>query len=165
MAKVKRGDKVQIHYTGKLDDGAMFDDSGGSGRVILSPLAFVVGQDEELLPKFQEAVIGLEPGQRVTVKIACEDAYGPRFGEKVFVAQKSEIYPEDERLRSWRWPNGKMLACFNPRKGDVMEISLADGNCASAIVTEITADTITFDANHPLAGDDLTFDITLVDIL
>lgn len=165
MAKVKQGDKVQVHYTGTLDDGTVFDSSGGSGQVIFSPMEFVVGQDDDLLPKFQEAIIGLAPGESVKVKIACDDAYGPYLENKVFLAQRSEIYPEDELSYSWRWPNGKMLACFNPRKGDRMEVSLAEGNCASVMITEVTATSLTCDANHPLAGEDLTFDITLVNIL
>jgi peptidylprolyl isomerase len=165
MAKAKQGDKVQAHYTGMLDDGSIFDDSGGSGQVIFSPIELVIGQDDYLLPKFQEAIIGLEPGQSIKVRITCEDAYGPHIEEKVFMAQRSEIYPEDELLYSWRWPNGKKLACFNPRKGDMMEVSLADGTSTSVMITEVTDTTLTFDANHPLAGKDLTFDITLVGIL
>ena len=165
MAKAKQGDKVQVHYTGTLDDGSIFDSSGGSGRVILSPMEFVVGQDDNLLSKFQEAIIGLEPGQSVKVKIACEDAYGPHLEERVFVAQRSEIYPEDELLNSWRWPNGKKLACFNPRRGDMMEISLTEENHIPVTLTEVTDTLLTCDANHPLAGKDLTFDITLVGIL
>ncbi len=150
---------------GRTEHEAPVSYSGGSGRVILSPLEFVLGQDEELLPKFQEALVGLEPGQSVNVRIACEEAYGPYFAEKVFLAQRSEIHPEDGLLDSWRWPNGKKLACFNPRRGDTMEVSLADGAGASVTITEVTADTLTLDANHLLAGEDLTFEITLVGIL
>ena len=165
MAKAKLGDKVQVHYIGMLDDGSIFDDSGGSGRVILSPMEFVVGQDEELLPKFQEAVIGLEPGESIKVKIAGENAYGPYLKEKVFLVERSEIHPEDGLLDSWRWPNGKKLACFNPRVGDTMEIALTEGGCTSVTITEVTAATLTFDANHPLAGEDLNFEIKLMGIL
>ena len=165
MAKAKQGDKVQVHYTGVLDDGSIFDDSGGSGRVILSPLEFVVGQDGDLFPQFQAAVIGLEPGQSAKVKIACEDAYGPYLESKVFLVQRSEIHPEDGLLDSWRWPNGKKLACFNPKEGDMMDVSLTEGTCTSVTITEVTETTLTCDANHPLAGEDLTFEITLVGIL
>ncbi len=165
MAKAKYGDTVQVHYTGTLDDGSIFDTSGGTGRVILSPMKVVVGQDADLFPKFQEAIIGLEPGQSIEVKIPCEDAYGPRLEEKVFVARRSEIYPEDELLDSWRWPNGKKLACFSPRRGDMMNISLSEGSDTLVTITEVTDTTLTFDANHPLAGKDLTYNITLVDIM
>ena len=165
MAKAKLGDKVQVHYTGMLDDGSIFDDSGGSGRVILSPMEFILGQDNDLLPKFHEAIIGLEPGESVKVRIACEDAYGPHLEERVFLAERGEMYPEDELLYGWRWPNGKKLACFDPKKGDRMEVSLADGTSTSVIITDGTATSLTCDANHPLAGEDLTFHIMLVGIL
>jgi peptidylprolyl isomerase len=165
MATAKYGDKVQVHYTGTLDNGKIFVSSKGSEHIIHSPMEFVIGQEEELLPRFQEAIIGLEPGESVKVRIAAEDACGPRLEELVFVAQRSEIYPEDELLYNWRWPNGKMLTSFRPTKGDMMAITLPEGNPAQAIVTEVTDATITFDANHPLAGKDLTYDITLVDIL
>jgi peptidylprolyl isomerase len=165
MVKAKYGDKVQVHYTGTLDDGTIFDSSGGSGYVIFSPIEFVIGQEGDLLPKFQEAIIGLEPGQSVKVKIACQDAYGTRFEEMVYVAQRSEIFRKEELLDSWRYPNGKKVPGFNPREGDLMEVSLTDGSYVPVILTEVLDTTITFDANHPLAGKDLTFDITLVNIL
>lgn len=165
MAKAKQGDKVQVHYTGTLDDGTIFDSSGGSGYVIFSPIAFVIGQEGDLLPKFQEAIIGLDPGQSVQVKIACEDAYGARFEERKYVVERSELSKKEDLLESFRYPNGKKVPGFNPKKGDLMEIALADGSCAQVTLTEVTDTTITFDANHPLAGKDLTFDITLVNIL
>lgn len=165
MVMANNGDTVQVHYTGTLDDGTVFESSGGSGYHIYNPMEFILGQGD-LFPKFQEAIVGLESGMSVKVRIAAEDAYGPRFEEKVFVTPRSEIYPEDKLLDSWRWPNGKKLSCFNPRKGDLMNISLTpDGECVPVVVTEVTDTTITFDANHPLAGKDLTFDITLVNIL
>src|ERR1035438_4073228 len=120
-AKAKSGDTVQVHYTGTLDDGTVFDTTGGSGYNIYSPMEFVIGQGD-LHHNVQEALIGLEPGEHALVMIACEDAYGPHFAEKVFVTPRSEIYPEDEQLDSWRWPNGKKLAFFNPRKGDLMYV-------------------------------------------
>jgi peptidylprolyl isomerase len=165
MVKAKYGDKVQVHYTGTLDDGTIFDSSEGSGRIIFSPIEFVIGQKGDLLPKFQEAIVGLEPGQSIKVKIACEDAYGARFEEKMYVVQRSEIHKKEELLESWRYPNGKKVPGFNPKKGDLMEIALADGNYAPVVLTEVLDTSITFDANHPLAGKDLTFDITLVNIL
>lgn len=165
MVKAKYGDKVQVHYTGMLDDGTIFDSSGGSGYVIFSPMEFVIGQEGDLLPKFQEAIIGLEPRQSVKVKIACQDAYGARFEEMVYVVQRSEIFRKEELLDSWRYPNGKKVPGFNPKVDDLMEVSLTDGSYVPVILTEVLDTTITFDANHPLAGKDLTFDITLVDIL
>lgn len=165
MVKAKYGDKVHVHYTGTLDDGTIFDSSGGSGYVIFSPMEFVIGQEDDLLPKFQEAIIGLEPGQSVKVKIASQDAYGEHFEEMVFVAQRSEMFRKEELLDSWRYPNGKKVPGFNPKEGDLMEVSLADGSLVPVILAEVLDTTVTFDANHPLAGKDLTFDITLVNIL
>lgn len=165
MAKAKQGDKVQVHYTGTLDDGTIFDSSRGGGAVIFSPIELVIGREGDLLPKFQEAIIGLEPGESVKVKIACEDAYGPRFEERVNVVQRSELHKKEDLLESFRYPNGKQVPGFNPKKGDLLEISLPDGSCVPVTLTEVLDTTITFDANHPLAGKDLTFDITLVNIL
>ena len=165
MAKAKYGDTVQVHYTGTLDDGTMFDSSEGSGPVIFSPIEFVIGRDGDLLPKFQEAIIGLEPGQSVKVRIACEDAYGARVQEKVYVTPRSEIHRKEQLFDGWRYPNGKKVPAFNPREGDQMEVCLAEGNFVPVILTEVLDATITFDANHPLAGKDLTFAITLVSIL
>ncbi|MBE0557984.1 MAG: FKBP-type peptidyl-prolyl cis-trans isomerase [Proteobacteria bacterium] len=165
MAKAKYGDKVQVHYTGTLDDGTIFDSSRGNEKITFRPVEIVIGQDGDLLPKFQEAIVGLEPGQSVKVRIACEDAYGCRSEEKVYVIPRSEIRQKEELSESWRYPTGKNIPAFDPKKGDLMEISLADGNCVPVMLTEVLDTTITLDANHPLAGEDLTFDITLVNIL
>ena len=166
MRKAKNGDKVEVHYIGMLDNGVTFDSSGGSGHVVHSPIPFVIGEDDDLLPKFQEAVIGLEPGQSVKIKIACGDAYGPRNEEKVIVAQRSEMFPEDEMIENFRYPNKRKLPCFRPIRGDQMQLSLEKGGePVPVVVTKVTGTTVTLDANHPLAGEDLTFDITLVNIL
>jgi peptidylprolyl isomerase len=165
MTKAKNGDKVHVHYTGKLDNGSIFDSSGGSGYVILSPLEFVIGQSDELLPKFQEAVIGLEPGESVKIKIASQDAFGPHLEELVHEVPREEIQERDERLDTWVYPNGKSLLPFNPRKGDWLEFFDPDGSSVPAKLIGITDDTYTLDANHPLAGKDLNFEITLVDVL
>lgn len=171
MAQAKNGDKVRVHYTGTLDDGSIFDssedlagecgdgcedgcsedgcsdDDCGCGGHASGPMEFVIGQGN-LIPKFEEAVIGLEPGQSVKVKIAAEDAYGPRAEEMIAVIERSEI-PAD----------------VNPVEGDQMEVVLEDGTPMPVMVTEVTETTVTLDANHPLAGMDLTFDIRLVEIL
>ena len=166
MAKAKYGDKVQVHYTGKLDDGTVFDTSGGSGYVIFKPVELVIGQDDDLLPKFQEAIIGLETGATVTARIACEDAYGPRSEERVHEVPRSEIQEKEDRaVHLWSYPNGKPLPYFKPKKGERATFFLPDGNTIPAIVSDATETTCTFDTNHPLAGQDLTYEITLVNIL
>ena len=169
MAQAKTGDRVKVHYTGTLEDGSVFDTSeetpapaqedscGCSGSKGNSdgccsdsssgPMEFVIGAGQ-LIPKFEAAVIGLEPGESVTVSIAADDAYGQRAEEMVAVIERSEI-PAD----------------INPEPGQQMEVILEDGSPLPVLVTEVTDTTITLDGNHPLAGRDLTFSIRLVEIL
>lgn len=168
MAQAKSGDKVKVHYTGKLEDGSIFDTSegfvehktesscgcGGNGSEgcgseshATGPMEFVIGAGQ-LIPKFEAAVIGLEPGQSVTVNIAADDAYGQRAEEMVAVIERSEI-PAD----------------INPEPGQQMEVILEDGSPMPVLVTEVTETSITLDANHPLAGCDLTFEIKLLEIM
>jgi len=170
MAQAKTGDKVTVHYTGTLEDGSVFDssegcieqpndhscgcgdskntDSGcGCGSNATGPMEFVIGAGQ-LIPKFEAAVIGLEPGQSITITIAADDAYGQRAEEMVAVIERSEIPPE-----------------INPEPGHQMEVILEDGSPLPVLVTEVTDTSITLDGNHPLAGCDLTFAIRLVEIL
>lgn len=158
MAQAKNGDRVRVHYTGTLDDGSVFDTSEGyveectdegceCGSQATGPLEFVIG-DGSLIPGFEAAVIGLEPGQSTRVKIAADDAYGQRAEEMVAVIERSEI------------PEG-----VTPEPGQQMEVVLQDGTPLPVLITEVTDTTVTLDANHPLAGLDLTFDIKLVEIL
>lgn len=158
MAQAKNGDRVRVHYTGTLDDGSVFDSSEGfvdkcddegcgCESHATGPLEFVIGQGS-LIPKFEESVSGLEPGQSVQVKIPAADAYGQRAEEMVAVIERSEI------------PDG-----ITPEAGQQMEVILQDGTPLPVLITEVTDTTVTLDANHPLAGMDLTFDIRLVEIL
>jgi len=167
MAQAKTGDKVTVHYTGTLEDGSVFDTSEapveqlndnscgcsgnemgcGCGSAVTAPIEFVIGAGQ-LIPKFEAAVIGLEPGQSVVVSIPASDAYGDRAEEMVAVIERSEIPVE-----------------IDPEPGHQMEILLEDGSPLPVLVTEVTDTTITLDANHPLAGRDLTFAIRLVEIL
>jgi peptidylprolyl isomerase len=171
MAQAKSGDKVKVHYTGTLEDGSVFDTTegniessdghscgcsskkdtdnggGGCGNQTSDPMEFVIGAGH-LIPKFEAAVIGLEPGQSVTVTIPAEDAYGQRAEEMVAVVERSEIPAE-----------------INPEPGQQMEVILEDGSPFPVLVTEVTDTAITLDGNHPLAGRDLTFAIRLVEIM
>jgi len=168
MTKVKQGDKVQIHYNGTLDDGTIFDESGGRGEkgdTICAPMELVIGEEnDDFLPKFQEAIIGLEPGQSVQVKIASEDAYGPRFEDKVFVIKRDELKTESAVYEDWVYANHKKI-WLDPKRGDVLQLAMADGSYIPVMVTKLNETSYTVDANHPLAGKNLTYDITLVDIL
>ena len=158
MAQAKTGDKVKVHYTGTLEDGSIFDtsegfveqcgdDGCGCGSKATDPMEFVIGEGN-LIPKFEQAVIGLEVGQSIKVSIPADDAYGQRAEEMVAVLERSEI-PAD----------------INPEPGQQMEVILQDGSPMPVLVTEVTDTTITLDANHPLAGCDLNFEIRLVEIL
>lgn len=163
MAQAKSGDKVKVHYTGTLEDGSVFDssegfvdqpdsscgcnDGCGCESQAMEPMEFVVGGGT-LIPKFEAAVIGLEPGQSITVTIPADEAYGQRAEEMVAVIERSEI-PAD----------------ISPEPGHQMEVILEDGSPLPVLVTDVTETTITLDANHPLAGRDLTFAIRLVEIL
>lgn len=168
MAQAKTGDKVKVHYTGTLSDGSVFDTSesaaehpdnhscgcdsnegcgSGCDSSATGPMEFVIGAGQ-LIPKFETAVIGLEPGQSITVSIPADDAYGQRAEEMVAVIERSEIPAE-----------------INPEPGHQMEVILEDGSPLPVLVTEVTDTTITLDGNHPLAGRDLTFAIRLIEIL
>jgi peptidylprolyl isomerase len=129
--------------------GSKMDIDGGCGcgSHATGPMEFVIGAGQ-LIPKFEAAVIGLEPGQSVTITIPADDAYGQRAEEMVAVIERSEIPAE-----------------INPEPGHRMEVILEDGSPLPVLVTEVTDTNITLDGNHPLAGRDLTFAIRLVEIL
>lgn len=142
MSQAKAGDKVRIHYTGKLDDGTQFDTS--SGR---EPLEFELGAGN-VIPGFDAAVEGMEVGQSKSVSIEPEEAYGPRHDQLIQQVEKSQLPDEIE-----------------PTVGMQLQSQTPDGQVMPLVVTEVADDTITVDANHPLAGKSLNFDIELVEIL
>ncbi|MBQ4133056.1 MAG: peptidylprolyl isomerase [Desulfovibrionaceae bacterium] len=137
----KNGDTVLVHYTGRLDSGEEFDSSRG-----LDPLEFTLGSGA-VIPGFEQAVDGLEKGKSVTVRIEPADAYGDHSEELLIAVPKSdlpdEIAPEI----------GLQLVLYTEQ--GPMEVE----------VCEIKEDEVILDANHPLAGEALTFEIELVDIL
>ncbi|GAB3271669.1 peptidylprolyl isomerase [Larkinella harenae] len=142
MAQAKAGDTVQVHYTGRKNDGTVFDSS--SGR---SPLQFQVGSGM-VIRGFDEGVNGMEVGEAKTVRIPAEDAYGPSSPDMVFEFERSLI-PDDIELEIGLTLN--MHQDGNPQTVPV-------------VVRNVTATTVTLDANHPLAGEELIFDIELVGI-
>lgn len=142
MTQVKDGDTVTIHYTGKLDDGTIFDTSADN-----DPLEFVVGS-HEVIPGMEDAVVGMEPGDEKTITIASNEAYGPYHEEMVVVVDRNE-FPEEMAIEV----------------DQQLSVVLEDDQSIVVTVTEITDDKVTLDANHPLAGEDLTFDIQLVEIV
>lgn len=142
MSKAKSGDKVRIHYTGKLDDGTQFDSSEGR-----EPLEFDLGGGG-VIPGFDSAVDGMAVGENKSVKIESEEAYGPRHEELIQDVPKSEL-PDDMELSV-----GLQLQAQNP-EGQVMRF----------MITAVTDEVVTVDGNHPLAGQALNFDIELVEIV
>ena len=141
MSQAKSGDTVKIHYTGTLDDGTQFDSSAGR-----DPLEFQVGSGQ-VIPGFDKAVEGMNVGDSKSVRIEADEAYGPRHEQLVQQVERS-VLPDD----------------LNPETGMALQSSSPDGQVTQFMVTEVTDETITVDANHPLAGQALSFDIELVDI-
>lgn len=141
LAQAKDGDTVRVHYTGKLSDGMQFDSSTGR-----DPLEFTLGEGK-LISGFEQAVKGMNPGDTKTVQITADDAYGQRRDELVMEVDRSDLPPD-----------------LDPKVGDKLEMSRS-GQSMVVSVTGSTDDAITLDANHPLAGEDLTFDLELVEIV
>jgi len=141
-AQVKEGDMVKVHYTGKLDDGTVFDSSAGS-----EPMQFTVGTGQ-VISGFEEAVVGMESGESKTVRIPADKAYGPHLEEMVLIIDRSEI-PAD----------------MDVEVGQQLSLQQPDGQAVMVTVTAVSESNVTLDANHPLAGKDLTFEIELVEIL
>jgi peptidylprolyl isomerase len=142
MAQAKSGDTVQVHYTGTLTDGTVFDSSAGR-----TPLEFTVGSGQ-VIKGFDEGVEGMNQGEKKTINIPVEDAYGPANEEMIFTLNRSEI-PDDIPLELGMTLN--MHEDGNPRPIPV-------------IVRDLTDTSVTLDANHPLAGQDLIFEVELVGV-
>lgn len=141
MTQAKSGDKVKVTYTGKLVDGTEFDSSEGH-----PPLEFTIGENE-VIPGFEEAVIGMSPGQSKTVTVDADQAYGPRQGELVVNVERKDV-PENLDLQI----------------GSQLEVTQEDGEVFMVTVSDLSETSVTLDANHPLAGKDLVFNIDLVEI-
>ena len=149
MAQAKSGDTVKVHYTGRLDDGSVFDSSecaDDNCGCETGPLEFTLGGGQ-VIPGFDRAVEGMRIGETKTVTIPVTDAYGLRQDELVAQVPRSDLPPG-----------------MNPEVGQQLEVTQEDGNSFPVLVIEVTDDSITLDANHPLAGRDLTFDLKLVSI-
>lgn len=141
MAQAKSGDTVRIHYTGTLDDGSQFDSSVGRG-----PLEFTLGSGQ-VIPGFDSGVTGMEVGEKKTIHIPCAEAYGE------FNPAAQQDVPRDQIPADIPLEVGTQLQMQAPN-GQVMPVKVA----------AVTDETVTLDANHPLAGQDLTFALELVEI-
>jgi peptidylprolyl isomerase len=142
MSEVKSGDVVRVNYTGKLPDGTEFDSSAGR-----EPLEFQVGAGQ-IIPGLDRQVNGMEVGERSTVTVPASEAYGPRDEAQVQALPRSAI-PDDVELSE-----GARLQARTP-----------DGRQIGLTVVDLDEEQVTVDANHPLAGKDLVFDIEVVEIV
>ena len=141
MAEAKQGDIVKIHYTGKLDDGSVFDSSDGR-----DPLDFTLGEGK-VIQGFDDAVTGMTPGEKKTVTIPADKAYGQRNDELLIEVPRDQV-PAD----------------LKPEVDQTLQMGGPAGEIVMVTVIEVTDEVVKLDANPPLAGKDLTFDLELVEI-
>jgi peptidylprolyl isomerase len=144
MQTAQKDDYVTVEYEGMLKSGEIFESSDDNG-----PLSFVIGQNG-VFPSFEKAVVGMAPGETKTALVGCDEAYGPRREELVQTINRSAL---DEKI--------------DPQVGMVIGIDIErDGQSQNvpAMIIEINEELITIDYNHPLAGQDLQYKITLESI-
>jgi peptidylprolyl isomerase len=148
---VKLNDTVKVHYTaGLASDGKVFESSLNG-----DPIQFVVGSGQ-VIPGFDRAVVGMSPGENKTVTITADQAYGPKRQEFINTLDKEQvraILPESEQ------------AAWNPKPGDAIRYMRKDGMTGYVFIVGVNETTVTLDENHPLAGQDLVFNIQLVEIV
>jgi peptidylprolyl isomerase len=159
MAQVKQGDRVKINFTGRLEDGTIFDttieEAGCTADDCVSddcgcetgPMELTIGS-ESFFPQIEAALIGMAPGEKKTIVIAAEDAFGEYDEENVITLGRDQ-FPDD----------------LVPEVDMDLELNGEDDESIVGTVVEVTDENVTLDANHPLAGEDLTFDLELVEIL
>ncbi len=141
MTQAQTGDSVKVHYTGKLDDGTIFDSSADR-----EPLEFTIGE-RQVIPGFEDAVVGMSPDESKTITILADKAYGPHNPEMVVTVERDR-FPEH----------------LEPQIGQQLQMRQEQGQVIVVMVTDVSESQVSLDANHPLAGKDLTFDIQLVAI-
>jgi peptidylprolyl isomerase len=141
MTQAKNGDKVTVHYTGKLSDGSIFDSSEGE-----EPLTFTLGE-EELIEGFEEGVMGMAVGEKKTVTIAPDKAYGEPHDDMLLEVPLSEM-PDDMELEV----------------GDELELTDEEDEPMVVVVSQLNDNSVILDGNPPLAGETLIFDLELVAI-
>lgn len=141
MQQAKDGDKVKVHYHGRLRNGETFDSSQGR-----DPLEFTVGAGQ-MIKGFDEGVKGMQAGDKKTVEISADDAYGPKEDANLIEFPKDQFPPE-----------------MNPEPGHQLMLSNDQGQQFPVVVKEVKEATVILDANHPLAGQDLTFEIEMMEV-
>jgi FKBP-type peptidyl-prolyl cis-trans isomerase 2 len=142
MSDAKTGDTVRIHYTGTLSDWSTFDTS--SGR---EPLEFTVGSGQ-IIPGLDRAIAGMSVGEKKTVEVPASEAYGDRNPDGIQSVPREQV-PDHIPL--------------DP--GTQLQVQTGDGRTLPVLVAEVTEEAVVLDANHPLAGKDLTFEVELVEIV
>jgi peptidylprolyl isomerase len=141
MQQVKAGDTVKVHYHGRLTDGTTFDSSEGR-----EPLEFKVGSGQ-VIKGFDDGVTGMEVGQKKTINIPVDEAYGAKNEEMVVNFPRAN-FPED----------------LNPEVGMQLNMTNGSGQVIPVVIVEVGEEEVILDANHPLAGQELVFDLELVSI-
>jgi peptidylprolyl isomerase len=141
MSLAKDGDKVKVHFTGKLESGKIFDTSKDG-----KPLEFTIGAGE-MMPGFEKKIIGMTMGDTKTFTVLPEEAYGSRREELVVVVEKNHFPPD-----------------ITPTIGQPLQITTPDGEVLDLVITSIDGDMVTIDANHPLADKALLFEVELMEI-
>lgn len=141
MQQVKSGDTVKVHYHGKLTDGSTFDSSEGR-----DPLEFKVGSGQ-VIKGFDTGVTGMSVGEKKTVHIPSDEAYGPKDEERIVEFPRANFPPD-----------------MKPEVGMQLNMTNGEGHVIPVVVKEVGEEAVLLDANHPLAGEDLVFEIELVDI-
>ena len=141
MTAAAIGDTVKVHYTVKLSDGTMVDSSSGS-----DPLEFKLGEGQ-LIQGFEEAVIGMEPGESSVTNVPAEKAYGPHHDELTLEVNRDQLPPS-----------------IDPQIGQQLQLQKESGGAINVLITDVTEESVKLDANHPLAGKELTFEIELMEI-
>lgn len=141
MRHAEKGDKVKVHYTGMLEDGTVFDTSRNRDA-----LEVTVGGGT-VIPGFEDALVGMSVGETKELKIAPADAYGPRRDELVIQVERENFPPN-----------------VAPQEGMALNLKGPEEEVIPAVITEVSDDSVTIDANHPLAGKALTFHIELAEI-
>lgn len=142
MKVVQQGDTVKLHYKAKTKDEIIFDSTAEK-----TPLKITLGK-QETLPLIEEAIIGMQIGESKSINIEADNAFGPYLKELITSLEKKEL-PSDIKLT----------------EGQKLKIEQPDGSNIIVTITHISNETVTIDANHPLAGKDITFDIELLEIL
>ena len=141
MQVAEKNDTVKVHYVGQLKDGTVFDSSEGR-----EPLSFTIGENQ-VIPGFESGVIGMKESEKKKLHIPADDAYGQVTDDLVYEVNRDQV-PAD----------------INLEVGLPLQLRSNEGQSLNVVVTNLTDDKVTLDGNHPLAGKDLTFEVTMVEI-